>query len=79
MRTKVIAAVELSVALLAVIGCVWSWLAAATPGTIQPVVAGEPVKASVSYDPSLLALSLVLATIAGVLLVTGVGRWRRSS
>ena len=78
MRSRAIAAVELSVALLALIGCVWSWLAAATPATIEPVVAGEPVKASVSYDPSLLCLSLVLATIAGVLVVLGVGRWRRS-
>jgi hypothetical protein len=79
MSPKVIAAVQLSAAVLALAGCVWSWLAAAMPGTIQPVVAGEPVKASVSYDPSLLALSLVLAALAGVFLVIGVGRWRRSS
>lgn len=78
MKSKTIAAVELLLALIALAGCVWSWRAAASPATIEPVVAGEPVKASVSYDPSLLSLSLVLATVAGVLLVIGVGRWRRS-
>jgi hypothetical protein len=78
MRGKTIAIIELSVALLAVIGGVWSWLKAATATTIEPVIAGEPVKASVGYDPSLLSLSLVLATIAGVLVVLGVGRWRGS-
>lgn len=78
MNSKILAAVELLIALLAGVGCVWSWRAAASPATIEPVIAGEPARASVNYDPSLLSLSLVLAMIAGVLLVLGIGRWRRS-
>ncbi|MEZ0050899.1 hypothetical protein ABIA30_001897 [Mycobacterium sp. MAA66] len=69
---------ELSAALIAIVGCVWSWLAAATPAQIEPVIAGEPAKASVNYDPVLLSLALVLAAVAGVLLVFGVGALRRT-
>lgn len=72
------AIVELSAALITVIGCVWSWLAAATPAQIEPVLAGEPARASVNYDPSLLSLALVLAAVAGVLVVLGVGGLRRT-
>jgi NO-binding membrane sensor protein with MHYT domain len=41
------------------------------------VVDGEPMTASVVYNPPLVALSLLLATVAGVLAVIGVARLRR--
>jgi len=77
-RTRTIAVIELSCAVVAVIGCVWSWLAAASPAQIEPVIAGEAVRDSVNYDPLLLTLSLVLATVAGVLAVCGVGGLRHN-
>lgn len=77
-NAKTVAVIELSVAVLAIAGCVWSWLAAASPAHIDPVTAGEPVRSSVNYDPAMLSLSLVLATIAGVLLVLGTRGVRRT-
>jgi len=70
-RARTLVVVELSLALLAIVGCVWSWVAAASPAQIEPVVAGEAVRGSINYDPLLLTLSLVLATAAGVLVVLG--------
>ena len=76
-HAKTVAIIELSVAVLAAAASVWSWLAAASPAEIAPVTAGEPAQASVSYDPAMLSLSLILATFAGVLLVLGArGVWR---
>ena len=73
-----LAVVELSCALLAFVGCVWSWLAAASPAHIDPVVAGETVRGSVNYDPLLLTLSLLLAAVAGVLVILGAGGLRHT-
>jgi hypothetical protein len=69
--------IELLLAAVALIGCVLSWLAADSTADVAPVIAGEPAKTSTVYDPSLVTLALLLATIAGVLLVVGVARWRR--
>jgi hypothetical protein len=41
------------------------------------VLEGEPQTASVVYSPPLLVLALVLATVAGVLVVLAVARLRR--
>jgi hypothetical protein len=71
------ARVELMLALVAAAGCVLSWLAASTTVVVAPVLDGEPMTSSVVYSPSLLALSLFLATAAGVLVVVGIARSRR--
>jgi uncharacterized membrane protein YidH (DUF202 family) len=77
--TRVRAIVELVLAAAALIGCGLSWLAAKSTADVAPVIAGEPSKTSNVYDPSMITLSLLLVTVAGVLLVVGVARWRRTS
>jgi hypothetical protein len=71
------ALVELVLALAAVVGCVLSWLAAVTTVKVPPIVEGEPMTTSLVYSPPLITLSLLLATVAGVLAVLGVARLRR--
>jgi hypothetical protein len=71
------ARVELVVAVVAAVGCVLSWLAARTTVVVAPVLDGEPMTSSVVYNPPLLVLSLLLATVAGVLVVVGIARSRR--
>jgi hypothetical protein len=75
--TRLRAVIELVLAAVALIGCVLSWLAAKTTADVAPVLPGEPSKTSIIYDPSLITLSLLLFTLAGVLMVVGVARWRR--
>ena len=79
MTTRVRAIVELVLAAAALIGCGLSWLAAKSTADVAPVIAGEPSKTSNVYDPTMITLSLLLVTFAGVLLVVGVARWRRVS
>jgi len=71
------ARIELLVALLAAVGCVVSWLAARSTVAVAPVLEGEPQTTSVAYSAPLLVLSLLLATVAGVLAVVGISRLRR--
>lgn len=78
MTTRFRATIELGLAVAALIGCVVSWLAADSTADVAPIIAGEPAKTSTVYDPTLITLSLLLVTIAGVLLVVGVARWRRT-
>jgi hypothetical protein len=73
------ATIELALAAAALIGCVLSWLAAASTANVAPVLAGEPAKTSTVYDPSLITLSVLLLTVAGVLLVLGVTRMLRAT
>jgi hypothetical protein len=73
-----VAVIELGLALAAAIGCVLSWLAAVTTVEVPPIIEGEPLTTSSVYSPPLLTLSLLLATVAGVLAVLGVARWRRA-
>lgn len=75
MRSR--AAIELMLAVLAAIGCVLSWLGSRTAGMAAPVVPTEPSLPTVAYDPSFIVLAVLLATVAGVLLVLGVARLRR--
>jgi len=77
-RDKMVAAGALVAAVLAAVGSVVSWLAASSIADVAPVIPGEPVKTSVLYDPSFISLSLLLATLAGVLAVVGTARWRRA-
>jgi hypothetical protein len=78
MTNRLRATIELVLAALALIGCVVSWLTADSTADVAPVISGEPSKTSTVYDPSLITLSLLLVTIAGVLLVLGVARLRRT-
>jgi hypothetical protein len=71
------AIVELVLALAAATGSVLSWLAAMTTVQVPPIIEGEPMTTSWVYSPPLLTLSLLLATVAGVLVVLGVARLRR--
>jgi NO-binding membrane sensor protein with MHYT domain len=45
---------------------------------VAPVAKDQPVTTSVVYDPSLLLLTLLFATAAGMLAVVGVARLRRA-
>jgi hypothetical protein len=72
------AVVELVVALAALAGCVVSWLASTSTVDVPPILAGEPMTTSTVYSPPLMTLSLLLATVAGVLTVLGVARLRRT-
>ena len=71
------ARVELALAVVAVAGCVLSWLAASSTVVVAPVLEGEPKTTSMEYSAPLLVLSLFLATVAGVLVVLAVARLRR--
>ena len=73
------AVLELVLAVLAAIGSVASWLAAISEVVVDPVLAGEPSTVSRVYSAPMLTLSLLLATLAGVLAVVGVARLRRGS
>ncbi|HYO01079.1 MAG TPA: hypothetical protein VET27_03880 [Mycobacterium sp.] len=75
MKTR--ATVELVLAALAAAGCVVSWLAARSAGVAAPVIPSEPSMPTVTYDPSLIVLAVLLATVAGVLAVLGVTELRR--
>jgi hypothetical protein len=70
------ARIELSLAVVAAVGCVLSWLAASSTVVVAPVLDGEPQTTSVVYSAPLLVLSLLLATVAGVLAVLGIARLR---
>ena len=71
------AILELLLAIVAAAGCVLSWLAAQSTVAVAPVIEGEPMTTSVIYSAPLLVLSLVLATVAGVLAVLGFVSLRR--
>ena len=58
-------------------GCAFSWSAVRSTVAVAPVAKGQPVTTSVVYDPSLLLLTLLLATAAGMLAVVGIARLRR--
>ena len=71
------AVLELLLACAAVAGCAISWSAVRSTVTVAPVAKGQPVTTAVVYDPSLLLLTLLLATAAGMLAVVGTARLRR--
>jgi len=72
------AVVELLLACAAVAGCAITWSTVRSTVTVAPVAKGQPVTTSVVYDPSLLLLTLLLATAAGMLAVAGTARLRRA-
>lgn len=71
-------ALELVLAVVAAAGSVWSWLASQTTVPVAPILDGEPATTSIAYSPPMLALTLMLATIAGILAVDGITRLRRA-
>ena len=73
------AVIELLLALVTAVGCVLSWRASISTVDVPPILDNEPWTTSLVYSPSLLTLSLLLATVAGVLAVLGVARVRRPS
>ena len=69
--------IELVVAALAAAGGVLCWLGARSTVDVAPIATGEPPMTSVAYYAPLLVLALLLATIAGVLVVLAVAQLRR--
>ncbi|MBV9320159.1 MAG: hypothetical protein JOZ23_09645 [Mycobacterium sp.] len=78
MVTRGRAIAELVLACAAVVGCALSWSHARDTVVVPPIADGQPDTMSVVYDPQLLLLTLVLATVAGVLAVVGTARLRRA-
>jgi hypothetical protein len=74
---RTVAAVQLLIAVLAAAGSATSWFAARSMDVAAPVIAGEPSKSTLTYDPPLLGLALFLATVAGVAAVYARARLRR--
>jgi hypothetical protein len=70
--------IALVLACAAALGCAASWSAVRSTVPVAPVADGQPVTTSVVYDPQLLLLTLLLATVAGMLAVVGVARLRRA-
>lgn len=68
---------QLTLAALAAASCVWSWLGAQSVVEVAPIIDGEPATSSVVYDAPLLTLALLLAAVAGVLVVLGVTNLRQ--
>ena len=69
--------VELVIALAAAAGAVVSWLAAQSTVVVAPIVEGEPSTTSVRFCAPLVALTFLLATLAGVVTVVLVARRRQ--
>jgi hypothetical protein len=71
------AVLEFLLAVAAAVGCVVSWMRSESTAVIAPIANGEPSTTSVDYYAPLLFVALLLGTLAGVLAVVGVARWRR--
>ncbi len=78
MRRRRRATLEIVVAVLAAAGAVWSWFGAQSVVSVAPILPGEPQTTSVVYSSPMLVLTLLLATVAGVLAVDGIARARRT-
>jgi NO-binding membrane sensor protein with MHYT domain len=70
--------IELALACAALVGAGLSWSHAREMVGVAPIADGQPATTSLVYHPQLLLLTLVLATIAGVLAVVGAARLRRA-
>jgi len=69
--------VQLLVALAATVGAALCWARVRSLVEVAPVTEGQPSTVSVGYDPPMMVLGLVLATVAGVLAIYGVAGLRR--
>lgn len=72
------ALIELALALAALVGAGLSWSHASEIRSVAPVAEGQPSTTSLVYDPQLLLLTMLLAIVAGLFVVAGVARLRRS-
>lgn len=72
------AGAELFLACAALAGSAASWSRTRSTVAVAPVIDGQPVTLLVVYHPQPLVLTLLLATIAGVLSVVGTARLRRA-
>jgi len=69
--------VQLLVALAATVGAALCWAQVRSLVEVAPVTEGQPSTVSVVYDPPMMVLGLLLATVAGVLAIYGVAGLRR--
>lgn len=69
---------ELVLAVAALVGAGLIWPQSHRAVAVAPIAVGQPGTVSVAYDPQLLFLTLLLATVAGILTVVGTARIRRS-
>ncbi|OBK74239.1 hypothetical protein [Mycobacterium sp. 1165178.9] len=72
------AMLELGLACVALICSGLSWRHSHHMVTVAPIASGQPSTTSLTYDPQLLLLTLVLLTGAGVLAIVGIARLRRA-
>lgn len=72
------ALLELGLALAALAGAGVSWSHARHTAGVAPIADGQPSTMSLVYDPQQLLLTMLLATLAGIMLVVGTTRLRRS-
>ncbi len=77
MKVSFRAVLELVFSVLAIAGAAACWAHSSHTVLVAPVLDGQPATLSVNYDPWQLALTFLLATVAGVLMVVGGARmWR---
>ena len=69
--------VQLVLAAAALVGAAVGWWQVRSWVDVAPVTEGQPSTVSVVYDPPLMVLVWLLATVAGVLIVLGVTGLRR--
>jgi hypothetical protein len=77
MSARYRAILELGLAFAALICSGLTWGHSHHTVTVAPIANGQPSTTSLTYDPQLLLLTLVLLTTAGVLAVIGTARLRR--
>ncbi|BBX98348.1 hypothetical protein [Mycobacterium lacus] len=77
MTARYRALVELVVACAALVGAAVCWAQTRSMVTVGPVADGQPVTFSVVYHPQALLLTLLLAMLAGVLVVVAAARLLR--
>ena len=69
--------VQLVMGVVAIAAAVLCWLQVTSLVDVPPVTEGQPATVSVVYDPPLMMLSWLLATVGGVLAVLGAAGLRR--
>ena len=69
--------VQLVAGVVAIAAAVLCWLQVTSLVDVPPVTEGQPASVSVVYDPPLMILSWLLATVGGVLVVLGGAGLRR--
>jgi hypothetical protein len=72
-----IAQVVLAVAAAA--GAALSWAQVQSMVDVAPITEGQPATVSVVFDPPMMVLTLLLATVAGVLAILGISGLRRGA